>query len=74
MNLSETRLTTEVGSIKELNLYLSEGWVLILGYVKHSHDTQEPRFVLGWQQASEPIVPELLDEWEQREIDRQRYT
>ena len=74
MNLSETRLTTEVGSIKELNLYLSEGWVLILGYVKHSHDTQEPRFVLGWQQESEPIVPELLDEWEQREIDRQRYT
>ena len=73
MNLSETKLTTEVGSIRELNLYLSEGWVLILGYVKHTHDTQEPRFVLGWQQASEPIVPELLDEWEQREIDRQRY-
>lgn len=73
MNLQETKLTTEVGSVRELNLYLTQGWVLILGYVKHTHDTQEPRFVLGWQQESEPIVPELLDEWELSEIDRQRY-
>ena len=30
MNLQETKLTTEVGSIRELNLYLLHGWVLIL--------------------------------------------
>ncbi|HKX83183.1 MAG TPA: hypothetical protein VJL58_03095 [Pyrinomonadaceae bacterium] len=73
MNLQETKLTKEVGSVRELNLFLQEGWVLILGYVKHTHDTQEPRFVLGWQQKSEPVIPELLDEWELSEIDRQRY-
>ena len=73
MNLQNTKLTTEVGSIREMNLYLLKGWVLILGYVKHLHDTQEPRFVLGWQQETEPVVPELLDEWELHEIDRQKY-
>jgi hypothetical protein len=73
MNLQDTKLTTEVGSIRELNLYLLQGWVLILGYVKHTHDTQEPRFILGWQQECEPVTPELLDEWELSEIDKQRY-
>ena len=73
MNLQETKLTTEVSSIRELNLYLLHGWVLILGYVRHTHDTQEPRFVVGWQDEAEPVVPELLDEWELNEIDRQRF-
>lgn len=73
MNLNETKLTTEVRSVRELNLYLTAGWVLILNYVKHNHDSQEPRFVVAWQKESEPNVPELLDAWELNEIDRQRY-
>lgn len=74
MSIEKTKLTTEVRSIRELNLYLTAGWVLILSYVKHLHDSQEPRFVLGWQTEDEPVVPELLDAWELNEIDRQRYT
>jgi hypothetical protein len=70
MKIEETKLTTEVRSVRELNLYLLKGWVLILGYVKHSHDTQEPRFVIGWQAETEPVLPELLDEWELKEIKR----
>ncbi|HMJ09322.1 MAG TPA: hypothetical protein VK468_09980 [Pyrinomonadaceae bacterium] len=73
MSIEETKLTTEARSIRELNLYLTSGWVLLLTYVKHASDTQQPRFVLGWQAGSEPVVPELLDEWELHEIDRQRY-
>ncbi|MEO8648649.1 MAG: hypothetical protein ABI539_05740 [Acidobacteriota bacterium] len=73
MKLEDTKLTCEVRSIRELNLYLLSGWTLILTYVKHLSDTQEPRFVLGWQKDSEPVAPELLDEWELHEIDRQRY-
>jgi len=73
MSIHDTKLTTEVSSIRELNLYLLQGWVLILGYVKHEHDTQEPRFIVGWQGDGEPIIPELLDAWELNEIDRQRY-
>lgn len=69
----DTKLTTEVGSIRELNLYLQKGWVLLLSYVKHSSDTQQPRFVLGWQSDEKPVRPELLDEWELHEIDRQKY-
>jgi hypothetical protein len=68
MKIEETRLTAEVRSIRELNLYLIKGWVLLLSYVKHSHDTQEPRFVIGWQKEDEPALPELLDEWELAEI------
>ena len=49
MAIEDTKLTTEVGSIRELNLYLQKGWVLILSYVKHSSDSQQPRFVLSWQ-------------------------
>ncbi len=73
MSMEETRLTTEVRSIRELNLYLLAGWKLILSYVKHLSDTQEPRFVLGWQQESEPVMPELLDEWELNELKQQQY-
>jgi hypothetical protein len=66
-------LTTEVRSIRELNLYLLKGWVLILTYVKHSNDSQHPRFVVAWQSDEEPETPELLDEWELSEMDKQKY-
>lgn len=72
MNIQDTKLTAELGSSGELNKYLGEGWVLLLSYVKHASDTQKPRFVVGWHQDGPPIFPELLDEWEQREIMRQR--
>ena len=55
MTIEDTRLTAELGSSGELNKYLSEGWVLILSYVKHSSDTQRPRFVVAWQQDGPPI-------------------
>ena len=74
MNLDEIKITAEVRSVRELNLYLLSGWVLVLSYVQHAQDTQEPRFVLGWRGVDEPKVPELLDEWELQEINRQRYT
>ena len=73
MSIKETRLTAEVGSVRELNLYLLKGWVLVLSYVKHSNDTQYPRFVIAWQKDSEPAIPEILDEWELHEIDRQKF-
>jgi len=72
MKIEDTRITAEVRSVRELNLYLLDGWVLILSYIKHSHDSQEPRFVIGWQNENEPVVPELLDEWELREIKKYR--
>lgn len=72
MNIQETKLTAEVGSIGELNKFLSEGWVLILSYIKHSSDSHEPRFVVAWQENGPPVFPELLDEWEQREIRRNK--
>ncbi|MEO7673302.1 MAG: hypothetical protein ABIU09_04405 [Pyrinomonadaceae bacterium] len=73
MSMEKTKLTTEVRSIRELNLYLVSGWVLILSYVKHLSDTQEPRFVVAWQGENEPVVPELLDEWELHELDQQKF-
>lgn len=73
MSIEDTKLTTEVGSVRELNLYLLSGWKLILSYTKHLSDSQQPRFVLAWQTPDEPVIPELLDEWELHEIDRQRY-
>lgn len=73
MKIEDTRHTAEVSSVRELNLYLLKGWVLLLSYVKHASDTQNPRFVIGWQNETEPQIPELLDEWELHEIDRQRY-
>ncbi len=73
MSLDDTKLTGEVGTIRELNLFLLSGWKLILTYVNHSNDTQHPRFVIGWQSDEEPVIPELLDEWERNEIERQRF-
>lgn len=70
MKIQDTKITAEVRSVRELNLYLLEGWVLILSYVKHTHDTQEPRFVIGWQNEGEPVMPELLDEWELKEMEK----
>lgn len=74
MKIEETKQTAEVSSSRELNKYLDAGWVLILSYVKHLNDTQQPRFVIAWQDAAEEAVfPELLDEWELHEIDRQKF-
>jgi hypothetical protein len=64
MSIENTKYTIEVDSTRELNQYLKNGWVLILSYSRHNHDGQEPRFVVGWQNDSEPIHPEFLDEWE----------
>ena len=71
MPIEDTKLTTEVGSSRELNKYLKEGWILIQTYIKHSGDSQNARFVLAWQKDEKPVRPELLDEWELHEIDRQ---
>lgn len=68
MKIEDTKITAEVKSVRELNLYLLVGWVLILSYVKHSNDSQQPRFVIGWQKEEEPVLPELLDEWELKEL------
>ncbi len=68
LNIQETKLTAELSSSGELNKYLSEGWVLILSYVKHLSDSHQPRFVVAWQSDGPPVFPELLDEWERREI------
>jgi hypothetical protein len=74
MAIEDTKLTTEVGSIREVNLYLLSGWVLIQTYVQQTNGAQSPRYVLAWQSPDEPARPELLDRWELSEIDRQRYT
>ena len=66
--MQDTKLTAELTSSGELNKYLSEGWTLILGYVKHMSDSQQPRFVVGWQNDGPPVFPEILDEWERREM------
>ena len=71
MELKDTKITAEVGSTRELNKYLAAGWVLILSYVKHQSDSQQPRFVIAWQAETEAVYPEFLDEWELHEIDRQ---
>lgn len=73
MKIEETKLTAEVRSIRELNLYLISGWVLIMSYVKHYSDSEEPRFVIAWQKEEEPVLPELLDAWELQEMDRQKF-
>lgn len=69
MGLENTKKVVEVKSVRELNLYLNSGWVLILSYVKHYSDGQEPRFVVAWQNENEPVIPEILDSWELKEID-----
>lgn len=71
-NLQDTRLTAEVSSITELNKYLNEGWVLILSYIKNSNGAHQPRFVVAWQKEGPAVHPEILDEWEQREMMRQQ--
>ena len=71
MKLEDTKLTAEVGSFRELNKYLGAGWILILSYVRHQSDNQQPRFVVAGQSENEAVYPELLDEWELHEIDRQ---
>lgn len=71
MKIEETKLTAEVASVRELNKYLDAGWILILSYIKHSSDSQQPRFVVAWQSEAEAVRPEFLDEWELHEIDRQ---
>ncbi len=68
--IEDTKLTAEARSVSELNQYLKEGWILILSYVKHQSDNQQPRFVVGWQKDDEPVYPEFLDEWERNEIRR----
>jgi len=73
MAIEDTKFTMEVGSVRELNLYLMSGWVLLQTYVTQSSGCQSPRFILGWQRKEEPAKPELLDEWELSEIDKQRY-
>jgi hypothetical protein len=73
MSVEDTRLAAEVGSIRELNLYLISGWTLILSYVEHSCDTQSPRFVIAWQRDDEPNIPELLDNVELEELKKQMY-
>jgi hypothetical protein len=70
LDIQDTKLTAEIGSSGELNKYLSEGWTLLLTYVKHSRDSHQPRFVVGWQADGPPVFPELLDQWEQRELTR----
>ncbi len=72
MKLEDTKLTAEVMSTQELNHYLNSGWVLILSYVKHLHDSQQPRFVVAWQAEETAVYPEFLDEWELHELDRQK--
>lgn len=72
MSIEDTKITREVRSTRDLNYYLQSGWVLILSFVKHTGDSQEPRFVVSWQTEEEPVFPELLDEWELHEMERQR--
>ena len=71
MSIEETKVTAEVGSSRELNKHLDKGWTLILSYVRHSSDSQQPRFIVAWQKDGEPVFPEMLDEWELNEINRQ---
>lgn len=72
MKIEDTKITAEITSSRELNQYLDAGWVLILSYVKHLSDGQQPRFVVAWQKDETPVRPEILDEWERREIRRSK--
>jgi hypothetical protein len=73
MPIEDTKTTKEITNSRELNYYLKSGWTLILGYIKHKSDSQEPRFIVGWQSEDSPVYPELLDEWERHEIDANKY-
>ncbi len=72
MSIEDTKLTAEVTTSRELNQYLKAGWILIQTYVRHQSDNQQPRFVIAWQKTEEAVYPELLDEWERREIRRNK--
>lgn len=69
MDYDGIKVTAEVRSSRELNYYLNNGWVLILTYIKHQSDSQQPRFVIGWKGENEPVYPELLDEWERHDLE-----
>jgi hypothetical protein len=69
MDYEGIKVTAEVRSSRELNYYLNNGWVLILTYIKHQSDSQQPRFVIGWKGENEPVYPELLDEWERHDLE-----
>lgn len=69
MDYDGIKVTAEVGSSRELNHYLSNGWILILTYIKHQNDSQQPRFVIAWKSETEPVYPELLDEWERHDLE-----
>ncbi|HJS52288.1 MAG TPA: hypothetical protein VJ781_10345 [Pyrinomonadaceae bacterium] len=73
MSIEDTRLTGEVGSVRELNAHLLVGWKLILTYAETANGSQRPRYVIAWQKDEEPVMPEMLDEWELNELNRQRY-
>lgn len=68
LDIQNTKLTAELGSTGELNRYLGEGWVLILSYVARHIENQEPRFVVAWQDAGPAVFPDLLDDWERRDM------
>ena len=73
MAIEDTRLTGEVGSVRELNAFLLAGWTLILTYAETSNGSQHPRYVVAWQCEKEPVMPEMLDAWELNEMDRMKY-
>jgi hypothetical protein len=70
MDYDGLKITAEVRSSRELNCYLNNGWVLILSYIKHQSDSQQPCFIVGWKAETEPVYPELLDEWEKHEMEK----
>ena len=72
MSIEDTRLTGEVGSVRELNAYLLAGWTLILTYAETSNGSQHPHYVISWQKEEEPVMPEMLDAWELGEMNRMR--
>jgi hypothetical protein len=72
MSIEDTKLTGEVGTVRELNAFLLAGWKLILTYAETSNGGQQPRYVVSWQGEGEPVMPELLDAWELSEMDRMR--
>jgi hypothetical protein len=73
MSIEDTKLTGEVGSVRELNAFLLVGWKLILTYAETANGSQHPRYVISWQNEGEPVMPEMLDAWELSEMDRMKY-
>ena len=73
MPIEDTKITKLVTTTRELNYFLQSGWKLILAYAKHVGDTNQPHYVVAWQNEEAPIYPELLDEWERHELDANKY-